>query len=116
MQKIGLLKKRRERRKMSVRKKMFGTAILPRISVYRSNKYIYAQVINDDEGKTLASASSLKLKGSLKKENCEKVGEELAKKMKELKIKSAVFDRNGFIYTGRIKALADSIRKNGIKI
>lgn len=116
MEKIKLLKKRRERRKKGIRKKISGVANKPRLNIYRSNKFIYVQAIDDEKQVTLASASSLKLAGNLNKETCEKVGVEMAKKLKEKKIEEAVFDRNGFLYTGKIKQLADAIRKNGIKL
>ncbi len=118
MLKIELGKKRRSRRKLSIRKKIFGTSSEPRMSVFRSNKYMYVQVIDDTTGKTLASASSLAYdhdKFKLNKVTCEKVGEEIALKLLKLKIDTVVFDRNGFLYTGKIKHLADSARKNGLK-
>lgn len=118
MNKIELLKKRRARRKKTIRKNILGTAKKPRITVFKSNKYIYVQAINDDKGVTIASASTMTYKNKEKRiniSNASKVGEELGKKLKEKKISEAVFDRNGYIYTGRIKALADGARKEGIK-
>ncbi len=99
---------RYERRKKSVRSKINGTAKRPRLSVFKSNKYLYAQIINDDKGETLVSASGAKSKG-------EEIGEKIAKKAILKKIKAVVFDRNGFVYHGRIKALADGARKGGLK-
>lgn len=117
---LELKKKRRLRRKRVIRKKIFGTALKPRLSVYRSNRYIYVQAIDDEKGITIASSSSLlfKEKGAgvkLNKEIAAKVGEDIAKKLLSKKIEKVVFDRNGFLYTGRIKALADAARKAGLK-
>ena len=118
MEKIKLHKKRRLRRKRIIRKKIHGTLKRPRLSVFKSNKYIYAQAIDDDKGTTLAAVSSLaydKKKRKLNKEVATKVGEEIGKKLVEKKIDTVYFDRNGFLYTGKIKALADGARKSGIK-
>lgn len=106
---------RRERLKRRIRAKVFGTNDRPRLSVYRSNKNIYAQVINDESGKTLVSASDIKMKKGTKVERAKEVGIEIAKLAKEAKISSVVFDRNGFNYIGRIKILADSAREGGLK-
>ncbi len=110
----------RERRKLSIRKNISGTGERPRMSVFRSNKHIYVQVIDDTTGKTLAAASTLspELEGKLegdKKEAAKAVGELAAKKCLDAKIEAVVFDRNGFIYTGRIAALADGARAGGLK-
>ncbi len=107
--------KRRIQRKARVRSKVYGIAARPRLSVFKSGVHIYAQLIDDDKQKTLASASDLKMKNGKKVETAEKVGEELAKKAVALKIKKATFDRNGFAYHGRIKALADGARKGGLE-
>ena len=101
--------------KYRIRKNVFGTAERPRLSVFRSNKQIYAQVINDLEGKTLASASSLGLEAMPKIEQAEKVGELVAKKAQEAGVTAVVFDRNGYLYHGRVKSLADAARKGGLK-
>ena len=109
--------KKEERRikiKYRIRKSVFGTAELPRLSVFRSNKQIYAQVINDLEGKTLAAASSLGLEAMPKIEQAAKVGELIAAKAKEAGVESVVFDRNGYLYHGRVKSLADAARKGGL--
>ncbi|KAF5045110.1 50S ribosomal protein L18 [anaerobic digester metagenome] len=110
----------RARRKVRIRKKLAGTAERPRLVVFRSNRHIYAQVIDDLTGQTLVSSSSLTLgKGgeALKadKEAAEKVGKDLAQKALERNIEAVVFDRNGYIYHGRIKALADGARDGGLK-
>ena len=105
---------RRIKIKYRIRKSVFGTAERPRLSVFRSNKQIYAQVINDNEGKTLAAASSLGMETMPKIQQAEKVGELIAKKAKEAGIESVVFDRNGYLYHGRVKSLADAARKGGL--
>ncbi|MDO4673062.1 50S ribosomal protein L18 [Falsiporphyromonas endometrii] len=108
-------KARRLKIKTRIRSRISGTAERPRLSVFRSNKQIYAQVIDDQTGKTLASASSLKLdlKGT-KKEIAAKVGENVAKAANEAGIKTVVFDRSGYLFHGRIKELADAARKAGL--
>ena len=106
---------RRVRIKYRVRNKISGTAARARLCVFRSNKQIYAQVINDLEGKTLASASSLGLEAMPKIQQAEKVGELVAQKAIEAGITSVVFDRNGYLYHGRVKSLADAARKGGLK-
>ncbi len=102
-----------------VRKNIFGTTIRPRLNVYRSTKYIYAQVIDDINGKTLASASSFamqeELKGKNKCDAAKAVGIEVAKKAIEQGVSEVVFDRSGYIYTGRVQALADGAREAGLK-
>ena len=112
-----MTKKKVERRikiKYRVRKNVNGTAERPRLSVFRSNKQIYAQVINDVTGTTLASASSLGLEAMPKIEQAQKVGALLAEKAKAAGITSVVFDRNGYLYHGRVKALADAAREGGL--
>jgi large subunit ribosomal protein L18 len=107
---------RRLKIKARVRGKVHGTPDCPRLSVFRSNKQIYAQVIDDTTGRTLASASSLKIEEKLpKKEIAAKVGALIAKNAKEAGIEKVAFDRNGFLYHGRIKELADAARKGGLK-
>jgi large subunit ribosomal protein L18 len=108
----------RIRRQQRVRKKVVGTDARPRVCVFRSNKHIYAQVISDDQGKTLASVSSLSGTGggAAKKrtEVAKEVGIALAKACKEKNINSVIFDRNGFLYHGRVKAVADGAREGGL--
>ena len=106
---------RRLRIKQSIRHKVFGTSECPRLTVYRSNKQIYAQVINDLTGKTLASASSLGLEKLAKIEQAKKVGALVAEKAKAAGIEAVVFDRNGYLYHGRVQALADAAREGGLK-
>lgn len=107
---------RRSKIKLGVRSKISGTAERPRLTVFRSNKQIYAQVIDDIAGKTLASASSLKLGDKApKKEIASKVGALVAKAAQEAGVTTVVFDRNGYLYHGRIKELADAARNGGLK-
>ena len=106
---------RRIKIKFRIRKSVNGTAERPRLSVFRSNKQIYAQVINDLTGNTLASASSLGLEKMPKCEQAGKVGELSAEKAKAVGVESVVFDRNGYLYHGRVKELADGARKGGLK-
>lgn len=108
----------RKHRHVRVRAKISGTAARPRISVYRSNKFIYAAIINDEEHKTLASSSSAKL-GLDNPSNCEAAkatGLNLGKKALDLGIKEVVFDRSGYLYHGQVQALADALREAGLKL
>lgn len=106
----------RLRRQLRIRAKISGSAVRPRLSVYRSNANIYAQLIDDVNGKTLCAASDLKITDKLtKSQRAAKVGEEIASKAKELNISEIVFDRGGFAYHGRVKALADAARSTGLK-
>ena len=107
---------RRLKIKKGVRGKISGTSERPRLTVFRSNKQIYAQVIDDTTGKTLAAASSLKLEDKVSKmELATKVGELIAKNAQEAGVQSVVFDRNGYLYHGRVKQLADAARNGGLK-
>jgi large subunit ribosomal protein L18 len=107
----------RLRRKVRVRQKVQGTDGRPRVCVFRSNKHIYAQVISDSEGKTLATASTLAAKDKTHKgvEAAKQVGIVLAKICKEKNISKVVFDRNGFLFHGQVKALADAARDGGLE-
>lgn len=109
---------RRNKIKQSIRKNIFGTAERPRLTVYRSNKEIYAQIIDDNAGNTLLSTGSLKSdeahKGS-KIEQAKAVGKTLAEKAIAAGITEVIFDRNGYLYHGRVKSLADSAREGGLK-
>ena len=110
---------KRFKRKKSIRKKISGTTAQPRLSVYRSAKHIYAEIIDDTVGSTLVSASTLckeitiKSTGNIKA--AQKVGELLSKYAKSKKIKAVTFDRNGFLYHGRVKALAEAARSGGLE-
>ncbi|MCL6597452.1 MAG: 50S ribosomal protein L18 [Alicyclobacillus macrosporangiidus] len=111
----------RKRRHLRVRKRIEGTPARPRLNVYRSNKHIYAQVIDDEHGHTLVSASTLdkELRGEVENgatvEAARKVGELVAKRALEKGVKSVVFDRGGYLYHGRVQALADAAREAGLE-
>ena len=108
----------RDRRRARVRRKLRGTSARPRLSVYRSNKYIYAQVIDDNEGVTVAAASSQEpdlRSDRLNMDTAAKVGTLVADRAKEAGITSVVFDRGGYKYHGRLKALADAAREAGLE-
>ncbi|MEL3973443.1 50S ribosomal protein L18 [Rossellomorea oryzaecorticis] len=111
--------KTRKKRHARVRSKITGTETRPRLNVFRSNKNIYAQIIDDMNGVTLASASSKDKDFGLESTNtveaAEKVGELVAKRAADKGLKSVVFDRGGYLYHGRIKALAESARENGLE-
>ena len=104
---------KRTTRHIRIRAKISGTAEMPRLAVYKSNKYIYAQIIDDTVGSTLVSASSIKSKGTMM-EAAKEVGKEIATLAKKAGISKVAFDRGGFIYTGKIQALADSAREAGL--
>ena len=106
---------RRNKIKTRIRGKVAGTAERPRMSVFRSNKGIYVQLIDDLNGRTLAAASSKGLEGGTKTEVSAKVGQEIAKIAKEKGIETVVFDRNGYLFHGRVKSLADAAREAGLK-
>ncbi len=106
---------RRNKIKTRIRGRISGTAERPRMSVFRSNKGIYVQVIDDLAGATLVAASSKGLEGGTKVDQAAKVGEEIAKRALEKGITEVVFDRNGYLYHGRVKSLADAARKGGLK-
>lgn len=106
---------RRIKIKYRLRKKISGTAERPRLTVFRSNKQIYVQVVNDETAKTLVAASSVGLEKSTKCEQAAKVGEMIAKKAIEAGIETVVFDRNGYLYHGRVKEVAEAARKAGLK-
>jgi large subunit ribosomal protein L18 len=109
---------RRAKIKRRIRKKVTGTSSVPRLSVFRSNKQIYAQLIDDSKGVTVASASSFKNKAADKGSKTEiaaVIGKEIATKAQNAGVDSVVFDRNGYLYHGRVKALADSAREGGLK-
>jgi large subunit ribosomal protein L18 len=111
------IKDRRERIKKSIRKKLEGTSARPRLSVFKSNTAIYAQVIDDSKGVTLLAASSRDLdkKSGVKVEISKNVGKKLAEKALASGIQQVVFDRNGYLYHGNVKALAEGAREGGLK-
>ena len=106
---------RRLKIKLHIRKSVNGTAERPRLSVFRSNKQIYAQVINDLTGTTLTSASSVGLEKMTKIDQAKKVGALVAEKATAAGVEQVVFDRNGYLYHGRVQALADAAREGGLK-
>jgi large subunit ribosomal protein L18 len=115
-------KEKRERRHLRVRASVVGTALRPRLSIFRSNKHIIAQLIDYEVGKTLVAAASAEVKGVknkkgdfVKVKQSEEVGQLLAEKAKAKKILKAVFDRGGYRYTGRVKAVADGARAGGLE-
>ncbi len=109
-------KERVKKRHRRLRNKVQGTSQKPRLCVSRSLQHIYAQLIDDDKGKTLACASDLELEGKKSKsEKAKAVGKLVAEKAQALKIKKAVFDRGGYFYHGRVKALADGAREGGLE-
>ncbi|KKQ67420.1 MAG: 50S ribosomal protein L18 [Candidatus Daviesbacteria bacterium GW2011_GWA2_38_24] len=97
------------------RKKIAGTLERPRLSVFRSSQHIYAQIVDDQKHQTLAAESDLNVKSGTKKQKAETVGENIAKKALQKKIKSVVFDRGSFRYHGRVAALAEGARKGGLE-
>ena len=107
-------KQKRQKIRYSIRKKVSGTSERPRLAIFRSNKEIYAQIIDDVAGNTLASASSSDAKGT-KTEQATVVGKLIAETAKKAGVDTVVFDRGGFLYHGRVKALADSAREAGLK-
>ena len=112
------VKDKRHHRKIRIRKKINGTASVPRIAVFKSNNNIYVQAIDDLNQVTIASASTLskELKSkNLSVDTSKEVGELMGKKLNDLKISKAVFDRGGYVYHGRVKSLADGIREKGIE-
>ncbi|MCC7160728.1 50S ribosomal protein L18 [Candidatus Nomurabacteria bacterium] len=106
---------KRIRLKKKIRTKIKGTDARPRLTVFRSNKFIYAQIINDMTGKTLVQASDVKIAKGTKTERAKEVGKMIADVASKAKIKKVVFDRNGFKYTGRIKLVADEARASGLE-
>lgn len=110
---------KRQRRAARTRSKIFGTKQCPRLSIFRSAKHIYAQLINDEKGETLASASDLELKGKMgkgaKANQATSVGQLIAKKAQDLKMIKVVFDKGGYQYHGRVKNVAEGARQAGLK-
>ncbi len=110
---------KKAKRALSVRKKLYGTAKRPRLSVYRSNQHIFLQLIDDDKGETILGVSDIgkekKIKGT-KIERSKQVAKELVKKMKVAKIKAIVFDRGPYRYHGRVKMVAQVLRNEGVKV
>ena len=105
---------KRQRLKAKIRSRIFGTSSMPRLSVFKSNKFTYAQLIDDEKKITIAFASDMDRKKGTKSDGAKEVGKTIASRAVEHGVKKVVFDRNGFNYTGRIKALADEARKGGL--
>jgi large subunit ribosomal protein L18 len=118
---MNLKQAARLKRRQRIRRKISGSEARPRLSVYRSSRHIYAQIVDDGQGRTLVAASTLsgelkeKLSGLKKADAAKEVGKLLAARAREKGISQVVFDRNGFIYHGRVKAVADSCRENGLE-
>jgi len=115
MDKGKIKAEKRARRHNRIRARVKGTGDMPRLSVFKSNTAIYAQLIDDEKGVTLASSSSNDVKGKSVAERAREVGLDIAQKAKEKKITKVVFDRGGYIYTGKVKILADGAREGGLK-
>ena len=115
MKKLQIKSQKFARRKARVRAKVHGTEERPRLSIFKSHKYIYAQIVNDDKGHTLVSAHTMDSKAKSPVERAQELGALLAKKAKESKITKVVFDRGGYIYHGRVRHLAEAARQAGLK-
>ena len=105
----------RRKNKVRIRKKVSGTAVKPRLAVFKSTSNMYAQLIDDVTGKTLASASTLKISGNGNREAAKAIGKSIAEQATALKIENVVFDRGGYVYHGRVQAVADGAREAGLK-
>ena len=115
MSKLNEKTRNRVKRHKKIRTRVSGTKETPRLSLYKSNKRIYAQVIDDDGRTTIVSALTDTKKGKTMTQKATEAGKEIAKKAIEKKIKEVVFDRGGFLYTGKVKAFADAAREGGLK-
>ena len=113
----GIKQTSRLKKKLRIRKKVAGETAKPRLCIFRSAKHIYAQIIDDVKGVTIVAASTLDVEGlkGANRESAQKIGEAIAKRAKEKNIKSVVFDRNGYLYHGRVKSLADGARAAGLE-
>ncbi|MDE5602709.1 MAG: 50S ribosomal protein L18 [Helicobacter sp.] len=114
-----IIKKKRSlrlKRKLRIRSQIFGNANIPRLSIFRSNRYFYAQAIDDIKGVTLASADGKKMGLKNNKEDVKKIATALADNLKKINIKEVVFDRNGYLYHGVVASFADSLRESGISL
>lgn len=105
---------KKDRRHAKIRARLSGTAERPRLAVFKSNKFMYAQLIDDEAGKTIVSASSMSAKKGTKSDQAKEVGAHIATKAKAAKISKVVFDRGGFAYKGRVKHVADAAREGGL--
>ncbi|PAF47284.1 50S ribosomal protein L18 [Helicobacter sp. 12S02634-8] len=107
-------KKLRSKRKLRVRGKLFGTSTKPRVSIFRSNKYLYAQAIDDVSQKTLACVDGKKMGLKNNKEDAQNIAKAFAEELKKIGIQEIIYDRNGYLYHGVVAAFAESLRTNGI--
>ena len=112
---MSILKEKRRIRRKKIRAKISGTKSRPRLSVFRSDRYIYAQLVDDQENKVILAVNDLKLDKERKVERGKEVGKLVAQKAKELGVKEIVFDRSGYKYHGRVKAVAEGAREGGLK-
>jgi large subunit ribosomal protein L18 len=118
MKKVQEKQRKRLQRKRHIRKSIVGTTERPRMTVFRSNRFVYIQVIDDSKGETIASVNNRQKENAALKtnvENASKLGELIGARMKEKSVESVVFDRNGYKYHGIVKAIADGARKSGLK-
>ena len=115
MEKTKIKSQKRIRRHNRIRAKVQGTTKRPRLSVFKSNRYVSAQIIDDSKGVSLASSTSAKVSGKTFSDKAKNVGLDIAKKAQNKKIKDVIFDRGGYIYTGNIKALAEGAREGGLR-
>lgn len=114
-----IIKKKRSlrlKRKLRIRSQVFGNANVPRLSIFRSNRYFYAQAIDDIKGVTLASVNGKKMGLKNNKEDVKKIATTLADNLKKINVKAIVFDRNGYLYHGVVASFADSLRESGISL
>jgi large subunit ribosomal protein L18 len=107
---------RRSRRKRGIRKKITGSGQKPRISVFKSNRHLYVQAIDDRSGSTVSSCSDREAKIACSVDNAVVIGEKLAADLLSKNVKEAVFDRNGYLYHGLVKSVAEGVRKGGVKV
>lgn len=115
MKNIDIKRENRIRRHKRVRSQVSGTAETPRLAVFKSNKFIYAQLINDDKGETISSVDSRTSKAKTKLEQAKEIGSKIATEAKAKKITKVIFDRGGFIFTGKVKAVAEGAREGGLE-
>jgi len=115
MKSLNIKKEKRERRHRRIRARISGTTEVPRLSIFKSNKHISAQLIDDVKAVTIASSHSREVKGKTMMEKAALIGKAIAEKAVAKKVKKVVFDRGGFIYTGNVKALADGARAGGLE-
>ncbi len=114
MTNVNTKKEKRERRHNRIRAKVSGTADKPRLSVFRSNRFLYAQLINDVEAKTIASSDTRKMKGENARLRAKELGKDIARKARKVGVEKVVFDRGGFLFAGSVKDFADAAREGGL--